>query len=43
MENETKKKELIILNKKDVTICDATAQMLEKAIYYVYRLTMSPI
>ena len=31
MENETKKKELIILNKKDVTICDATAQMLEKA------------
>jgi len=31
MDNETKKKEPIILNKKDVTICDATAQMLEKA------------
>ncbi|MBN1850409.1 MAG: anaerobic carbon-monoxide dehydrogenase catalytic subunit [Deltaproteobacteria bacterium] len=31
MDNETKKKELIILNKKDVTICAATAQMLEKA------------
>ena len=28
---DEKKKEPIILNKKDITICDATAQMLEKA------------